>query len=109
MAICFCKKHGDSGVVSCISKDVCEDVLGRSNEAINNIYIVVIKVFDAEEFLFDQINYVSESIFKLYNLSVKYEVHSESDEENLNSFFPETSGACGKCFEEYILSRNLIA
>lgn len=109
MGISLCRRHGESGIVSSISIDICEEIMGRSKEKIENVYVVTIKVFDEDEHVFDQSNYISENLFKTHNLKLEYEIHSESDEEKINSFFPKTSGVCGKCFDEYMSSRKIIS
>lgn len=108
MGTSLCEKHGETGIFSSISIDICEEIMGRSSIKNENIYVVIIKVFDGDEYLYEQKNYISEGLFKEGNLNFIYEIHDELDEERINAFFPKTSGICGECFNEYLSSRNLI-
>lgn len=108
MGTTLCNKHGETGIVSSISIDICEEMMGRSSIKNERIYIVIIKVFDGNEYLYEQKNYISEALFKEKDLNMLYELHDELDEERINTFFPKTSGMCGKCFNEYLSSRKLI-
>lgn len=106
MGLAICKNHGESGVISGISLDICQD-LEHNPATIQKIVIVNIEVFDGDEYLYTQKNYVSEKLFRDNNLEKNYRITNEDEEDSLNLKFPKTSGMCGKCFEEYIL-RNRI-
>lgn len=82
--------------------------MGDGHPVIEKVRAVSIKVFDENDFIFEQVNYISDSIFKEHALKMKYDIHTESDEILLNELFPKTSGVCGKCFNEYLSSRELV-
>lgn len=107
MGLAICNKHGESGVVDGISLDVCLD-LENHTATVKNIAIVVIEVFDDDEYLYSQKNYISEKLFIEKNLKKKYYIKNDTQEEILNKIFPRTSGVCGKCFKDYILRNGII-
>src|SRR5688572_13141090 len=99
MGLAICKKHGESGVIGGISLDICQDVQNGKNE-IKGIVIIKIDVFDGDEFLYTEKNYVSSKIFNDRRLSKKYTISDEGQENTLNDLLPPTSGMCGRCFED---------
>ncbi len=107
MGLAICKKHGESGVISGISLDLCQD-LEHNPDTIQKIVIVNIEVFDDDEYLYTQKNYVSEKMFIDNKLEKNYRIRNEKQEDSLNLIFPKTSGMCGKCFEEYVLRNKII-
>ncbi len=107
MGLIQCRKHGQTGIVPNISIDICEDQLGEKDNNISEICIIYIRVFDGEEYLFDQKNYINKKLFDQLGMQFDYIIRKEEDEESLNAFFPKTSGMCADCFKEYILGRNI--
>ena len=108
MGIISCIKHGVCGLTPSVSVDICNDLLNGGSGGIRDIYLVIVRVFDGEEHLYDQVNYISCELVDLHKLNRVYEIHNEAEEARINSFFPKTSVVCGKCFEEYIKGKNLI-
>ncbi|WP_066962875.1 hypothetical protein [Microbulbifer sp. Q7] len=107
MGLAFCKKHGETGITPNISVEICEDQSKGSLGKIQDICIVNIKIFDGDEYLYTQENYISKAAFDEAGMNFEYIITCEEDEEKINVFFPETSGMCSACFKEYIISRNI--
>lgn len=106
MGLATCKKHEKSSVISGISLDICQD-FEHNPATIQKIVIVNIEIFDGDQYLYTQKNYVSEKIFIDNNLEKNYRITNEEQEDSLNLTFPKTSGMCGKCFEEYISGNRI--
>lgn len=106
MGLAICKKHGESGVIGNISLDICQDLQNAISD-ITGIVVVTIDIFDDDEFLYSQKNYISKKIFEESDLKKKYKITNEEQEAALNVIFPSTSGMCGKCFEEYVIRNDI--
>ncbi len=108
MGLAICNKHGQTGVVSNISLDICKELSDNHNNEIREIVVVIIDVYDNDEFLYKQKNYISRDIFNKYNLKKSYKISTEEEEKDINKIFPKTSGLCSKCFEEYIEKNDIL-
>jgi len=106
MGLILCEKHGQTGLINHISKDICEKVI--NDEPLQaDIKIVLINLFDENEFLCTITNHISSTLVAKHKLLEKYIIHNEKEELALEEHFPKLSGLCGKCFREYINKYNI--
>lgn len=106
MSLILCEKHGQTGVINHISKDICEKII-NDDPLQDDIKIVLIDLFDKNDFLYTITNYISSTLVAKHKLLEKYIIHNEEEEIILDKNFPKLSGLCGKCFREYVNKYNI--
>ena len=108
MGFISCNKHGKSGFLPHISKELSENILNNVALNMTEITYVDIRYIDEDdgEEMFSVKYWMSKVCFdSLITAKQKYEIISNEEEEKLDALFNpimKGGGLCGKCFEEYL-------
>ena len=107
MGLILCDKHGPTGVINHISEDICEKVISDDPLKREDIKVVLIDLYDEEEYLFTITNYISADLFAKYELREKYVIRNEEEEEALDRKLPKLGALCGMCFKAYLIKNGI--
>ncbi len=103
MGLINCSVHGEVGVISYVSRDLCSFIL--SNQYVDSSIIRSIHAvfYDEGEELFDRFYFVSEDVFDAYALKEFYRIVSDEDELDFNEKMKNRLGSvCIACFKSYM-------
>ncbi len=111
MGLIICDKHGETGFMPLVSKELAETILANKslgNKGVKFVEVIFIDEDDGEEF--QRLRYwMSQKCFDNLNAKKSYIIQSDEDEIKLDKIFDpimKGGGICGRCFEEYMESHN---
>lgn len=108
MGIIICKKHGRTGIVTGVLKEICQKML--NDDPINQYELttILVEYYDEEELLFTDKYLVTIDFKRKYDLDDYYKICSDEEEDLLLKPIASEIGAiCGQCYKEYILKHNI--
>lgn len=109
MGLIICDKHGESGFMPFVSKELSNRILGgeefRKSE-LAQIDVALIDEDDGEE-IYTMQYLMTKKCLDQAGAQTKYELRSDEDERVFHSIFDPVmkgGGICGKCFKEAIVN-----
>jgi len=113
MGIVKCKVHGETGIKPFIDRKIIDMVVLNYQGLLleknieKKIFLVTEQcIFDETE-SFNINYYIAEMTMRKNKLKQLYIISSDEEEDEFHKIIPQTSGTCGKCFEEYIEKYNI--
>ncbi|SMF14119.1 hypothetical protein SAMN02745866_00908 [Alteromonadaceae bacterium Bs31] len=111
MGLIICDKHGETGFMPFVSKELAEKIIANEplgNKGIKFVEVIFIDEDDGEEF--QQLHYwMSQKCFDSLSPKESYVIQSDEDEVELDKIFDpimKGGGICGRCFENYLESNS---
>lgn len=103
MGLMNCEIHGEIGVISYVSKDLCQLILNKEKISPSKIKSIHVTFYDDGEILFDRYYFFSIDLFNRLPLKEHYEIISDEDESMFARLTQEHLGAvCVGCFKDYM-------
>ena len=103
MGLMKCEIHGETGVISYVSKDLCKLILKKEKTIPSKIKSIHAVFFDEGEMLFDRFYFFSSDLFDSLSLKEEYKIISDEDESNFNNLIRKHLGSiCVNCFKDYM-------
>jgi hypothetical protein len=106
MGLIICEKHGETGFISHVSKELSLGISAGNKFSHDKVtYIDVILVDDEDGEVLSKIRYwMTQDCFKSLSALKKYTTLTEEDEEKVDRILipiMQGGGCCGKCFDEH--------
>ena len=108
MGIITCEKHGRTGIVKGILKEICQKMLNDELLNQDELTIIIIDYYDGEELLFNEKYLVTTDFKNKLKLKDNYKISTDEEEELfIKPMASEMGAICGKCYEEYLLRHDI--
>lgn len=108
MGIIICDKHGRTGIITGILKDICKKMSDNANLKQSELATIIVDYYDEGELLFSDKYLVTTEFKDNLCLDNHYKIYSEEDENLILKRVRQKMGAmCGKCYEEYLKRHKL--
>lgn len=102
MGVIICEKHGETGVIPTVSKNLSDAMLSREAKK-EDVATIYLRVYDEGEFLFDKLFFAHKRM-DMANLKDEYLIENDDDELFSKEVHPILTGGgyCVRCFKEYM-------
>ncbi|MBC6906666.1 hypothetical protein DWB84_14530 [Saccharophagus sp. K07] len=108
MGLIVCSKHGETGFMPFVSKELSDEMLKGKRFSSSHLAQVEVVLIDEEdgEVMHTMYYLMTKDCFFRINAKSRYEIRTDDDEKNLDSIFDPVmkgGGICGECFRDCII------
>ena len=108
MGIIICEKHGRTGIVTGVLKEICQKMLNDELLNQDELTTILIDYYDGKKLLFNEKYLITADFKKKLKLKDHYKISTDEEEEIfIKPMASEMGAICGKCYEEYLLRHDI--